>query len=432
MRAVKYRCATALATQPDASELARSRDVTTSIPRRDPPFRNDTRAATSRTRSFPCLCTLGRAPRALAALGAVGGSTVTSVAVPPLLPPRYIVSESVLSEANTPLVSVIVPAHNAASHLADALESLRTQTLSDIEVLVIDDGSTDATGSIAQSYAARDSRFRVFRHDPASGRPGCARNIGLDAARGTHIALLDADDVCVPTRLELSLNAVRATGASVAFGDFLKFHDTDGEVFEQAHLAGLQFVTRAAEYLEPADAGIFRCSPRFGVYLLTDIPAINTQTFFAVRTAITATGLFDESLVGSEDFDLFLRLIERFPAVYIDTVLTWMRVHATSLTATQTDRCVLDATRVRRAHIEIFRPQMDPSELRDAARTVAGLLANVGYSRWDRDDRASAREVLLESLRVRADSRVVVMYMKAWLPRALVRRVRTLLTRRSS
>ena len=259
-----------------------------------------------------------------------------------------------------------------------------------------------------------------------------ARETSAWALRGTYIALLDADDVCVPTRLELSLNAVRETGASVAFGDFRKFRDADGEAFGQPHLAGLRFVTRAAQYLEHAGAEIFRCDPQFGVYLLTDIPAINTQTFFAARNAITATGLFDESLVGSEDFDLFLRLVERFPAVYIDTVLTWMRVHPTSLTAMQTDRCVLDATRVRRAHIEIFRPQMTSTDLREAARMVAGLLANVGYSRWDRGDGASAREVLLESLRVRADGRVMVMYLKAWLPRPIVRRIRTVLTGRSS
>lgn len=327
-----------------------------------------------------------------------------------------------------PVVSVIVPAHNAAAHLGDALESLRTQSLGDIEVLVVDDGSTDETESIARSYAARDARFHVFRNHPASGRPGSARNIGLRAARGTYVALLDADDVAVPTRLEMSVDALRATGASIAFGDFCKFNDSDGAAYAQAHLEGGNFVARAKQHLEPAGDSLFRCSPRFAVYLLTDIPAINTQTFMALREDLAAAGFFDETLVGSEDLDLFLRLVERAPVVYIDAVLTLMRVHAASLTATQTDRCALDAIQVRRAHVEVMRPRMTPTEQRAATRAIAGMLADLGYGRWMRGERASARAALRESLRLRRDGRIMSMYLKAWLPFSLLLRIRTLLT----
>lgn len=330
---------------------------------------------------------------------------------------------------SAPIVSVIVPAHDAASYLSEALESLRAQTVTDIEVLVIDDGSGDATACIAESFVARDARFQLLRRDVASGKPACARNVGLRSARGTYVALLDADDIAVPTRLEVSLRALRLTGASLAFGDFRKFEDSDGANFERPHLEERQFLERADEYLERADDDIFRCSSRFAVYLLTDIPAINTQTFFAVRTDLLAAGLFDESLVGGEDLDLFLRLVERYPAVYIDAVQTLMRLHVRSLTATRKDRCVEDAIRVRRAHVDLLRAQMTGAERRGAMRAIAGMLADLGYDRWVQGARTNARAALAESWRLHPDSRIAWAYVKAWLPREPLLRIRRLLTR---
>jgi glycosyltransferase involved in cell wall biosynthesis len=329
-----------------------------------------------------------------------------------------------------PLVSVVVPAHNAASHLGDALESLRIQTVTDIEVLVVDDGSTDDTERVARSYAERDARFRVLRCEKGSGRPGCARNIGLRAARGTYVALLDADDVAVATRLELSLRALRLTGASIAFGDFRKFRDGSETDSDDPYLRGRQFVERAAEFLDRVDDTIFRCSDRFAAYLLADIPAINAQTFVALRTAITAAGPFDESLVGGEDLDLFLRLVGQYPAVYVDQVQTLMRLHDASLTATQTDRCMQDAIRVRRAHLARLHASMTVPERRDARRVIAAMLADLGYNRWVRGEGASARAALLDSWHVRRDARVARMYLKAWLPRAPLLQAHRRLTRR--
>src|SRR5579875_23336 len=94
-------------------------------------------------------------------------------------------------------VSVIMPAFNAARSVAWAISSALEQTVADIEVLVIDDASTDLTAAVVEEIAARDPRVRLIRN-PVNGGPGVARNFGLDAARGEWVALLDADDAFLP------------------------------------------------------------------------------------------------------------------------------------------------------------------------------------------------------------------------------------------
>lgn len=98
-----------------------------------------------------------------------------------------------------PRVSVIMPAHNAAEYIGEALSSLRAQSLADFEVLIVDDASRDETAEIAHSFAAEDKRFKVL-NSPARGVSN-ARNAALDQCRGRYVAFLDADDRLPPDSL---------------------------------------------------------------------------------------------------------------------------------------------------------------------------------------------------------------------------------------
>ena len=97
-----------------------------------------------------------------------------------------------------PVVSVIITAYNRERVIADAMRSIFRQTLANFELIIVDDGSTDQTAAVVQSFA--DPRLRVLRHETNRGIPS-ARNSGLDAARGQFIAWLDSDDVARPRRL---------------------------------------------------------------------------------------------------------------------------------------------------------------------------------------------------------------------------------------
>lgn len=101
-----------------------------------------------------------------------------------------------------PLVSVVIPAYNAARYLGDALDSVFAQTVADLEVIVVDDGSTDHTSGVAKAYPG----VRLLRQSNQGA--SAARNRALELSRGRYIALLDADDLCHPERLERQIHAL--------------------------------------------------------------------------------------------------------------------------------------------------------------------------------------------------------------------------------
>jgi glycosyltransferase involved in cell wall biosynthesis len=108
-------------------------------------------------------------------------------------------------------VSVIIPALNAAAFIGGAVGSVLAQSLSDLEVIVVDDGSTDETAAIVEGFMAGDARVRLIRHEAPRG-VSAARNAALRAAVGDWIALLDADDEFAPTRLERLVAEAEARG----------------------------------------------------------------------------------------------------------------------------------------------------------------------------------------------------------------------------
>ena len=113
-----------------------------------------------------------------------------------------------------PCISVIVPIYRAEEYVARCVESVQKQTFSDWELLLIDDGSPDSSGRICDALAARDDRLRVFHKE--NGGVSTARNRGLEEARGTCVAFLDADDRYEPRMLETLWNARECAGADTA------------------------------------------------------------------------------------------------------------------------------------------------------------------------------------------------------------------------
>jgi glycosyltransferase involved in cell wall biosynthesis len=124
-------------------------------------------------------------------------------------------------------VSVLVPVRDAEPYLDDALRSIAEQTYENLEVVVVDDGSRDASGEIAEAWVARDVRFRVVHQEPqgfvAASRRACAE------ARGAYVAAMGADDVARPRRLEVQLAALEDEGLDACGGGVVYFPAaTDG------------------------------------------------------------------------------------------------------------------------------------------------------------------------------------------------------------
>jgi succinoglycan biosynthesis protein ExoO len=321
--------------------------------------------------------------------------------------------------ASAPIVSVVVPAYNAAQYLGAAIESMLGQTVRDIEIIVIDDGSTDGTSAVAEKYAARDSRVRVHRRAWSSGKPACPRNDGIRLARGEFIALLDSDDIANPTRLEEELDAMKRSNAGLAFADFHKF---EGEVprFENmpGHLQSINFIPTAAAHLRRVDNNVFLCRPDFIDYMLSESIVVNVQTVMFRRDLLGPGEVwFDETFTGGEDIDLFYRLAARTPFVFVNKVHAAMRVHAKSLTAVHTMKCMLDAVEVRRINLERLTPKLDEFQLQRAREQLARLYFDIGYMQWVNGLRSAARIAFTSSWQVKPSARTLLSYAKSFVPR---------------
>lgn len=118
-----------------------------------------------------------------------------------------------------PLVSIITPVYNAAPWLRETLDTVRAQTLTDWEMILVDDGSTDGSVEILEKAAAEDTRFRLLRM-PRNGGPSEARNLALSAARGRFLAFLDADDLWLPEKLARSVEWMTTRGYGFIYHDY--------------------------------------------------------------------------------------------------------------------------------------------------------------------------------------------------------------------
>lgn len=209
----------------------------------------------------------------------------------------------------TPGVAVVLPAHDAAATLPAALRSLQQQTLAPAEVVVVDDGSKDDTAAVAGRHGAR-----VLRQ-PQRG-PGAARNAGIRATAAPLVAFLDADDWFAADKLERQLAELERLGASAICSD--AWLAVDGRP-ETRKNRGRRV---------PARIDFER--------LLAGNPIV-CSSVVARRAALEQAGLFDEDpeLIATEDYDLWLRLAQREPIVYLDEPLVHYRVHAGSLTSNE-------------------------------------------------------------------------------------------------
>lgn len=127
-------------------------------------------------------------------------------------------------DRSTPRVSLIVPVYNAADYLAAGVTALLGQTFSQLEVILVNDGSTDGSAALCDSLAAQDERVRVLHKE--NGGAGSARNAGIDAAQGAYLMFPDADDVCLPTMVETLVAAAERTGADVTLCGYCSFDES--------------------------------------------------------------------------------------------------------------------------------------------------------------------------------------------------------------
>jgi glycosyltransferase involved in cell wall biosynthesis len=226
-------------------------------------------------------------------------------------------------------ISVVIPAYRAEPFLAQTLESVLSQTIADLECIVVDDGSDDGTRDIMADYARRDSRVCAI-HQPNSG-PSVARNRGFAARDGSaqFVSFLDADDVWEPDALELLTGALRADPSAAGAHGVARFIGAGGELVEPG-----QAERRTRNRLALLDGRIVKCAPgaptTFGVLILRDI--LLTPGNLVVRAELVERiGGFDPQFHGNEDWDFALRLTAVAHLAFLDRPVLRYRKHAAAM-----------------------------------------------------------------------------------------------------
>ena len=243
------------------------------------------------------------------------------------------------SRTPRPLVSVVIPAYNAEGYLAATIESVLAQTYRPLEVLVIDDGSSDGTVALARSFG---DPVRVIEQENKG--PAGARNTGFAEARGDIIALLDADDLWMPERLTACVDLLQSdpTLGFVTTDAYLIEEDTPTERRYYGDYQRYPFPERGAQLDEIAKRNFVFVSVVF-----------DRRLFDLVGARL------DERLWGTEDYDLWTRfLLAGAEAGLVPEPLAWYRVRADSVSRAR--------SRQWRAHLTVLERHLPSLWLRGA------------------------------------------------------------------
>jgi hypothetical protein len=209
----------------------------------------------------------------------------------------------------TPCVSVVLPVHNCEEYIAEAVKSIVEQTLSDLELIVIDDGCFDGTPQILAKWAAQDRRIRVLRR-PQSGLVA-ALEVGRAAARGFYTARMDADDIADRERLSRQVEYLERHPELVAVGGQIEIIDVEGR-----SLGSRLFPLTPADCRAYLNRGAPFCHP--AVVIRSD--------------ALARAGGYRADFEPAEDMDLWLRLAKIGDLANIDETVLRYRLHAGSMT----------------------------------------------------------------------------------------------------
>jgi GT2 family glycosyltransferase len=250
-----------------------------------------------------------------------------------------------------PLITVLLPVYNGQAHLAEAVDSVLAQTQRDFELLVVDDGSTDATPALLAQYVQADARVRVAAQ-PNAGLVA-ALNCGLALARGRYVARLDADDVCRPERLARQAAFLDRRPEVLACGSW-------------AHVLG---GPARAVWRYPANDADLRAQVVFETPFCH--PAVMVRAEALARHGLA----YDPAFREAEDYALWARLAEHGALANLPEVLLEYRVHPAQKRQREAGAVAAYADRVRRAQLARLGLEPSPTELAVHRQLGAGPAA---------------------------------------------------------
>ena len=292
-----------------------------------------------------------------------------------------------------PTVSVVIPTYNRARFIEKAINSVFQQTYSDIEVIIVDDCSSDNTEQVIG--ALTDPRVRYIRHHVNKGAPA-ARNSGIRAAEGDYIAFLDSDDEWLPEKLEKQLAVMKESPFEpelVSTG--LNILNARGNI-------------RQVLIPDPSWRGHV-----YHKFLDKNLGC--TSATLVKKTCFDSIGLFDESLPAYQDNDLWLRIAKRYPVDFVAEPLTYFYEHDGERITKNLDARI-------QGRNAVFGKIED--DLKQYPEKLARFHYETGALHFDHKNLKEGRKYMLKSLRTRLILKAGVMYLLSFINRKALNYVR--------
>ncbi len=222
-----------------------------------------------------------------------------------------------------PRISVIMPVYNGEKFLHHSIESVLGQTISDWELIIVDDGSSDLSSSVAYAYAQRDGRIKVITQ--SNQGVGAARNCGAESSNPSsfYLIFLDQDDVWRPQALETLAAALDACPKCVAVHGNMQFIDAQGRPMTTSPIYRRRWIARGQSLIE-----LVATQPTtLGTLAIGNVIPTPGQVLIR-RQAWDRFGQFDQAMTPADDWDLWLRLSANGTIAYRNEVVIGWRQHA--------------------------------------------------------------------------------------------------------
>lgn len=302
-------------------------------------------------------------------------------------------------------ISAVIPAYNSGEYIAEAINSILSQTHPVDEIIVIDDGSTDNTEAVIRGLHADIVYFRQVNQGPSA-----ARNQGIKLAQGDWIAFLDADDQWVPDKIARQLaNLERYPELRLLTADMREI-DKQGVLLTDSALAKHKLLD---EFQQLAGAPL----PNAATALLRK-NFIPPSTVLVWREALLDAGLFNENIRFGEDLELWVKIAAKYPINCLPEILILRRLHGNN--ATQNILGMLeDLVKVMRS-LKNTIPNELANQHCNPDRLIADSLADLGYWHFSQANYQKARAAFWESVKAKISGRALLYLIASWLPPSVI------------
>ena len=300
-----------------------------------------------------------------------------------------------------PKVSVLIPTHNRAQYVCGAIDSVLAQTYQNVEIIVVDDGSTDGTGKIIEHN--RDRIVYVYQDNQGVS---AALNLGIEESSGEYLAGLGDDDIWLPDKLEVQMAFLEANPE-----------------FGMVH-ADMLILDVGSDDPKPKKRMLSRPIP--SGHILPELIVKNVimgSTVLIRRSCLDEVGLFDQGLRSSEDYHMWLRIARQFPIAYLDRPLAICRLHTSSLTH--------DRVNQHKWHLKALKKmlRLNPAVIDEVGRDIVhfAVAFKTAYMCFDQGSHKEARRYFAKALRLRSFHwHSHGYYLACWLPHPWINGLRHL------